>query len=130
VIGIVGLVGVATAGEDPGLAARGAGDPPQKRTKALRRSDQTEVVPEHDHRVEAANSIVQGLKRHLPDDLHASPLAAPDSAGRDVDTDDLMPAALEMECDAAGPAADVEHSPPDEAHRPALDRRPASEGAR
>ncbi len=40
VIGIVGLVGVATAGEDPGLAARDAGDPPQKRTEALRRSDQ------------------------------------------------------------------------------------------
>jgi hypothetical protein len=35
---------------------------------------------------------------------------------------------VQVQADPAGPAAEVEHPPADEAHRPPLDRLPATEG--
>jgi hypothetical protein len=66
-------------------------------------------------------------KRPRPGRTHAAPPAHRDGAWRHVDRDDLVAALLEVEGDAAGAAADIEHAPAHESQRAPLHGEPAPE---
>jgi hypothetical protein len=103
-----------------------AEQPPPLRLAA----EQTEVVPEHDDGVEDAERPVDVLER---EDARVADAAAPaglDRARRGVDRDHLAPALLEVQGDAPGAAADVEHAAADEPHRAALAGRPPARASR
>jgi hypothetical protein len=102
----------------------------QAAEQILRRAfaaDEPEVVSEHEQRVEATEAVVDLVEPQEANVANSSPPAGGDGAGGRVDPDHVQTPLLKMKADAPRPAAEVEHPPPDEAHGPSLDRRPAPE---
>ena len=117
--GIRGCVRIVRAGDDPtGDGAESPEQPPRLRP----RGEEAEVVPVHDDRVEVAERRVDVLEGEQADIGHAALPRYFYGSGRDVDRDHLTAARLQLEGDASGAYADVEHAAPDEAQRSPLHR--------
>ena len=72
------------------------------------------------------SDCVDVLEREQAHIGHAATPRHLHGSGRDVDRDDLAPARLQLEGDASGAYADVEHAASDEAQRPPLHGCPAT----
>jgi hypothetical protein len=124
---IIGVIDVACLGDDPSPVAREIVEPAQEPPRLSPAREQAEVVPEHDDRVEHAERVVDVLDSADAGVVDPSPAAHLNGPGRDVDADDVEPALLKMKADAAGTAADVEHTTADKAHRAPVVSGPAAE---
>jgi hypothetical protein len=87
-------------------------------------SEEAEVVPEQQDRVEALACADRALERSQPR-VGEPPLPRNlDSEWGDVDPDHLVPAALEVQANPPSAAAEIEHPPAHEPHRATLLRLP------
>ena len=94
--------------------------PPEQPPRLRPRGEEAEVVAVHDDRVEVAERCVHVLEREQANVGHATLPRHLYGSGRDVDRDDITPARLQLEGDASGAYADIEHAASDEAQRPPL----------
>jgi hypothetical protein len=115
-------------GHDSPASRRRRTQVPEERPCTASVAREPEVVASDDHRVERSERRVDVRKSEHAGISHASSPRHLDGQGRLVDRDDVVPAVLEVEADASGATADVEHPPPHEAHHPPLCCGPAAEG--
>jgi hypothetical protein len=112
------------ARQDPASVGCGPGELAEQAAALLLAGQEAEVVPEEQDRVEALVRRYGAIERSEPDIGEPTPPCDLDGQRRDIDPDDLVSAALEVETDAAGTAAEVEHPSADETHGAALLRPP------
>jgi hypothetical protein len=86
--------------------------------------EEAEVVPEQQDRVEALNGADGAVERSQPCVGEPALPRNLDGERGDVDPDHLVPAALEVQADAPGAAAEIEDSPAHKPHRATLLRPP------
>jgi len=97
-------------GDDATAWRRNASESAQKAPRPCAGAEHPEVLPEHDHRVEEAKRVIDGIDREGTSVTDTAALAASDCSWRGVDADDLKTAVLKMQADAAPATAHVEDS--------------------
>ena len=91
---VVGRVRVEALGHDPAAFTGEAVKAAEQATGVRATAEEPEVVAEHDDRVDRTETLVDIVDRERPSVRDAPALAHLDSAGRDVDREDVVTAFL------------------------------------
>src|SRR5580765_8175035 len=125
--GVVGVVDAQRAADDASAVAGQFVEATQEASSLAAAAEETDVVAEHDDRVERSEVRPEVLDRDHASVADAAASHDVDRAGRVVDRDDGLTALLKVERNAARAGADVEHAAAREANCRALVLEPVAQ---